>query len=149
LPSFSKSVGPNPMVRVSRDGGRPSASPVSSGGAAGWPPTAPRPAGCPAVIASAAIVHSRSIAIRAVLSSVTTSKAAKCSRSWTGVAIPAWFAPWNGIWPPKRGLSSWSAWATLTSPAPMAAPASTPTPPAPMIFLRLGPCGCCEVSSWS
>jgi hypothetical protein len=46
-------------------------------------------------------------------------------------------------------LLAWSAWATLTSPAPMAAPARTPTPPAPMTFLRLGPAGCSIVISVS
>ena len=36
-------------------------------------------------------------------SSVVTSKAAKCSRSWAGVRMPAWCRPWNGTtWRPRR-----------------------------------------------
>ena len=89
LPSFSNSVGPMPKVRVSRDGGRPIASPVSSGGASASPPTAPSPTASPAVIRAAAFVHSFSSAISSSRSSVVTSNEAKCSRSWTAVAIPA------------------------------------------------------------
>ena len=54
----SKRDGPKPIVSVSRDGLRPSASPVSSGGASASPPYAPSPTACPAVIRAAAAVQS-------------------------------------------------------------------------------------------
>ena len=92
-----RAPGPKPRVRVSRDGGRPSASPVSSGGALGdrrrRRPRRPRARG---VIRSAAAVQRRSRSTRSALLSVVTSKAAMCRRSWTAVAMPAWWAPWNG-----------------------------------------------------
>ena len=33
-------------------------------------------------------------------SSVMTSKAAMCRRSWAGVVMPAWWSPWNGTMSP-------------------------------------------------
>ena len=36
-------------------------------------------------------------------SSVVTSNAAKCSRSWPGVTMPAWCSPWNGVRRRRRG----------------------------------------------
>ncbi len=82
------------MVRVSREAGRPRASPVSSGGASGRPVAAPVPTSRPPVIAAAALVHSlRSLTRDSRVALSETSKAAKCSRSWTGVAMPAWFSP--------------------------------------------------------
>ena len=55
LPSLDvKNPGPNPIVSVNWDAGRPRASPVSVGGAWGFKPTAPsRAASSPAVIRSA------------------------------------------------------------------------------------------------
>ena len=70
---------------VSRAGGRPTASPVSSGGASPGPFTAPYwPMSRPAVSSAAAAVHSFSSEISASRLVVVTSKAAKCSRSWAG-----------------------------------------------------------------
>ena len=61
-----------------------------------------RPAG-PAVIAAAAAVQ-RSQQRRPARRgrSVVTSKAAKCSRSWAGVTMPAWCSPWKGYAPGRR-----------------------------------------------
>ena len=74
---------------------RPSASPVSVGGAS-YDVGAPSPTGCPAVICRAAAVHACSSATSSSRESVVTSKAAKCSRSWAGVTMPAWCAPSKG-----------------------------------------------------
>ena len=92
----SNSVGPEAERDVSRAGGRPSASPVSSGGAAGSSlPSARR--------ARPAVIRARRRRPRAQQrraaprgASLVRSNAAKCSRSCAGVAIPAWCAPWNG-----------------------------------------------------
>ena len=95
VPSSSRnSDGPKPKVIVSPLGGRPSASPVSSGGRLEGPSTGPiGPAGSPRVIRSAASVHLLSSSTSASRSVLVTSKAAKCSRSWAGVTMPAWCAP--------------------------------------------------------
>lgn len=99
-------VGPKPMVSVSRDGWRPIASPVSSGGASGSPPNAPSPTARPSVISAAAAVQSFRSWISSARSSVVTSKAAKCSRSGTAVAMPAWCAPWKGTAAPAEPAGS-------------------------------------------
>ena len=92
--SVRNSDGPKPKVIVSPLGGSPIASPVSSGGVLEAPSTGPTvPAGLPAVIRSAASVHCWSSATSWSRSSVVTSNAAKCSRSWAGVTMPAWCAP--------------------------------------------------------
>ncbi len=75
--------------------GSPTASPVSSGGRSAAPSTAPPPAGRPRVIRSAASVQALSSATSCARDPVVTSKAAKCSRSWAGVTMPAWCAPRN------------------------------------------------------
>ena len=88
----SNSDGPKPNVIVRRAGSRPSASPVSSGGASGS--ALAGPAGSPAVIRAAAAT-SRAAARRRSAPGAR-SKAAKWSRSCAGVAMPAWWAPANG-----------------------------------------------------
>ena len=79
------------MVIVSRDTGEPTASPVSTGGAYGcvsWPTS------WPAVMSAAAVVHSRSRSRRsAAVAPVTTFSEPNASRSWAGVAMPAWCVP--------------------------------------------------------
>ena len=66
-PSSSNSVGPKPNVMVRLLAGRPSASPVSSGGASGEPPTAPVAlTSSPWVIRAAAYVQSCSSEIEVV-----------------------------------------------------------------------------------
>ena len=78
----AKKLGPNPIVRVNLAGGRPTASPVSSGGASPGPFTAPYwPMSRPAVIRAAAAVHSFSNEITASRLVAVTSNVAKCSRS--------------------------------------------------------------------
>ena len=76
---------------VSRDTGEPTASPVSSGGEYGW---VSGPTSCPAVIRAAAVVQSLSRSRRSDrLVPETTFMVPKASRSWAGVAIPAWWLP--------------------------------------------------------
>ena len=90
----SKSAGPSPKVTVRRAGESPSASPVSCGGASATSLTSPT--GRPAVMRSAACDHERSSPRTSwARRPSSTSKAAKCSRSCAGVAIPAWWRPWN------------------------------------------------------
>ena len=87
-------LGPKPKVMVSPVAGSPMASPVSSGGASYGPDVGPSsPAGSAAVIRAAASVQSRSRPMSSARDSAVTSKAAKCSRSWAGVTIPAWWLP--------------------------------------------------------
>src|SRR5690349_4486904 len=131
LPVASRnSVGPKPTVMVSPEGGSPSASPVSSGGASGMPPTAPiSPASCPAVILAAAAVQSFSRLTSRSRSLVTTSNATKCNRSWAGVTMPAWCSPVNGTAPATACDSS--ANASLTTAPPTAAAPATPATPTP------------------
>lgn len=134
--NLSNSDGPKPIVSVSRDGFSPSASPVSSGGASARPPYAPSPTAFPAVIRRAAAVQSFSIATNSARSSVSTSNAAKCSRSCTGVAIPAWWVPWKATAAPAAGAASSPVRATATAPCgrggterePGTAPADQRTP---------------------
>ena len=95
MPSFSNRVGPKPKVRVRPAALSPMASPVSLGGASYGVGSEP-PTDWPAVICRAATVHFFSRATSSSRDSVVTSKAAKCSRSWAGVVIPAWCAPSNG-----------------------------------------------------
>src|SRR6185437_4829130 len=90
----SNSDGPNPTVTVKCPGSSPTASPVSAGGissACESPGTI-----APTVIAAAAAVHVFSMSTRPSRRSVVTSNAAKASRSWMSVVIPAWWAPWKG-----------------------------------------------------
>ena len=96
-PSLTKNDGPKPMVSVSCDGGRPSASPVSVGGEYGFWPVAPLGnASLPWVIRSAISVQSASILITSSRLRVVTSNVAKCMRSWASVTMPAWCGPRNG-----------------------------------------------------
>ncbi len=92
----SNSDAPKPTVSVSRCAVTSSASPVSSGGASGEPPTAPSPTGRPAVSSRAATVQSCSSERSPSTSDAVTSNAAKCRCACTDVATPAWWAPWNG-----------------------------------------------------
>ncbi len=128
------------MVSVSRDGLSPSASPVSSGGASAAPPYAPSPTARPAVIRSAARVHSLRRAISSALSFVVTSNAAKCSLSCTAVAIPAWCAPWKGTAAPLSDAGSVSPPERTAATAPPAAtaPSASPAPPQPSRARREG-----------
>ena len=87
----SKSAGPNPTVIVNCDGGRPSASPVSIGGASGALSTGP--IGSPLPIWAPADAHVARTFCRSERSLLVTSKAAKANRSCAGVAIPAWCGP--------------------------------------------------------
>ena len=99
-----RSQGPTPNVSVSDDAGSPSASPVSVGGASGLRLTAPPGvASAPAVMRSAARVQRCSRSLTAARSVVVRSIAAKCSRSWAGVTIPAWYCPRNGMTPSGGG----------------------------------------------
>ncbi|CAM5270724.1 hypothetical protein SSPIM334S_06424 [Streptomyces spiroverticillatus] len=139
----SKRDGPKPIVSVSRDGLRPSASPVSSGGASGWPPYAPSPTAWPAVSRAAAAVQSFSNWTSSARSLVVTSNAAKCSRSGTAVAIPAWCGPWKGTAaPPDAAVSGASSSvervSTTAVPPAAAAPSASPTPPQPITERRDG-----------
>ena len=77
-----------------------------SAGGASYGATTALPTGLPAVISRAASVQLFSIATSCSRESVVTSKEAKCSRSWAGVVIPAWRAPWK----------SYVAWSTPSSP---------------------------------
>ena len=99
----ANSVGPNPNVSVRPGGGSPSASPVSSRrrlvraadrpvrtGRLALGHAAPRPRSTPA---SSATSSSRDV--------VVTSNAAKCSRSWAGVTMPAWCSRRTGTPPPR------------------------------------------------
>ena len=102
MPSLSSRLPPIPKVIVSADAGRPSASPVSLGGASGFRFTAPPgAASAPAVMRSAAVVQRRSRLMTAARSTVVRSSATKCSRSCAGVMIPAWCTPRNGTTPPE------------------------------------------------
>ena len=94
-PSLSNRVGPNPKVMVSPVAPRPIASPVSSGGASGDPPTAPVAlTSSPRVMRAAAYDQSCSSEIRSSRSvRAIMSNAAKCRWSCTGVVMPAWCAP--------------------------------------------------------
>ena len=70
------------------------ASPVSSGGASYGPDVGPYcPAPWPWVIRGAAAVQSFSSDTSSAREEVVTSNAAKCSRSWAGVVMPAWWSP--------------------------------------------------------
>jgi hypothetical protein len=70
------------------------ASPVSSGGASYGPEVGPySPAPWPCVIRAAASVQSWSRETSSVREEVVTSNAAKWSRSWAGVVMPAWCSP--------------------------------------------------------
>ncbi|GCE00082.1 hypothetical protein EHYA_07807 [Embleya hyalina] len=139
-PSLVNSVGPNPTVSVRLFGGRPTASPVSSGGDSGTPLSAPVPICLPAVIAAAAAVHCRSMRTSLARSSVITSNTQKCSRSWTGVAMPAWFTPWKSTAPGVGvdDLSSVPVTAVATPPA-AAAPTTSAPPVQPSSARRLNP----------
>ena len=67
-------------------------------------------------------------------SSVVTSNAAKCSRSCTGVAMPAWCAPWNGDRAPRpaaAGSASSPVAPAPAAPPAAAAPSASPAPPQP------------------
>ena len=93
----SKSVGPKPTVSVSR---RRRQAQRLAGVVGRCLVVGRRPPPGPTVAArrssrAAASVHSRSSATSSSRESVVTSNAAKCSRSWTGVTMPAWCAPWN------------------------------------------------------
>ena len=78
-------------MRVRRPTGAPTASPVSSGGENGWLSS---PTSCPAVIRAAAVVQSLSRSRRSDrLVPETTFMVPKASRSWAGVAMPAWWVP--------------------------------------------------------
>ena len=83
----SKSDGPRPIVTVSRDAGRPYASPVSTGADAGSPPTGPT--GSPAHIRAAASDQARRSPARSARDPAT-SKLVKRRWAWGGVAIPPW-----------------------------------------------------------
>ena len=102
---------------VSPDGGSPIASPVSSGGRSAAPWVGPTgPAAAPWVIRSAASVQARSSATSSSRESVVTSKAAKCSRSWAGVTIPAWCSPWNGYDVARRAAGAGPCASAYASP---------------------------------
>ena len=82
LPALRNRLGPKPKVIVSPAGGRPIASPVSSGGAPYGPEVGPSsPAPEPSVIRAAASVQSFSNPMSSSRESVVTSNAAKCKRS--------------------------------------------------------------------
>ena len=107
MPSLSNSAAPTPKVSVSDAAGRPSASPVSVGGASGLRLTAPPGVvSAPATIRSAAAVHLRSRARTWAGSFVVRSSATKCSRSWAGVMIPAWCCARNGMTPVGAGSAA-------------------------------------------
>ena len=98
--------GPKPKVIVRPPGARPIASPVSSGGARGAPSVGPiGPAGRPWVIRSAARVHAFSSATSWARECVVMSNAAKWSRSWAGVTMPAWCVPRKGYVVARGGAS--------------------------------------------
>jgi hypothetical protein len=90
-PGRSKMSGPKPKVTVRFDGGRPNASPVSSGGASSSRLTSPII--LPSLISCAALDHFSISSRSSALLSVSRSKEAKKRRSWAGVAIPAWCSP--------------------------------------------------------
>ena len=124
--------GPKPKVRVRPPGVRPIASPVSSGGTSGAPSVGPTgPAGSPWVIRSAAVVHAFSSDTSCARERVVTSNAAKCSRSWAGVTMPAWCSPRNGyvVGAPAAASPLVGAWSSPYH-APTAKPAATPATPA-------------------
>ena len=78
MPSLSKNVLPNPMVTVSDEGGRSSASPVSVGGDSRFRGSAPPSAvSRPCVMRSAAVVHWLSIRCTAALPVEVRSSAVK------------------------------------------------------------------------
>ena len=123
----SKSDGPNPTVRVRRDGCRSRASPVSAGGAKD-PPGPVR--GRPVVNCSAASDHSASSAARPARPAAVTSKVAKTILACSGVAIPAWWAPWKGRATPE------SSGAAAASVDPVAAAATTAAVASPEVAKR-------------
>jgi hypothetical protein len=91
MPSLSKNVLPKPMVTVSDDGGRSSASPVSPGGVSRSCGSAPPSAlSRPCVMRSAASVHWLSIRCTAPLPVEVRSSAVKYSSFCDGVVMPAW-----------------------------------------------------------
>ena len=99
LPSASRnSAGPKPKVIVSPRRRQPDRLAGVVGRAGRRRPRSGRPARRPrrAVIRSAASVQACSSATSSSRESVVTSNAAKCSRSWAGVTMPAWCAPRNG-----------------------------------------------------
>ena len=84
-------------------------------------PRRPGAASAPAVIRSAARGPAlQQVDAAAARSVVVRSSAAKCSRSWAGVMIPAWCCPRNGTTPVRRARAGCEP---LT-----AKPAATPTP---------------------
>src|SRR6187431_3027888 len=111
---------------------RPCASPVSSGGASGDPPIAPVAlTSSPWVMRAAAYDQSSSSEIRSSwFVRAIMSKDAKCRCSWTGVVIPAW-------WAPKKSYADCAVCRSAARPAltpaanPPAAPATSPAAPAP------------------
>jgi hypothetical protein len=110
-------------VTVRLAAGSPVASPVSAGTYCPGPSTAPP--GSPRVIFSAAAVQRRNRSISSARLVLVTSKAAKASRSWAGVAMPAWWAPRNGI---TAGRAA-GALVELPQPASATAPPAAATVP--------------------
>ena len=106
LPSLSRnSEGPKPKVIVSPLGDRPMASPVSSGGRLDGAVDRPDRPGVGAAghpLGGLGPLLEQVDELVAVV--VVTSNAAKCSRSWAGVTIPAWCSPWKSYWSGRRGL---------------------------------------------
>ncbi len=141
-PSRTNNDGPTPNVTVRLPGARPVASPVSVGGRSAF--GAGAPAGPPCVIDAAAAVHARSSSRTSAERSLTTSKVARCSRSWAAVAMPAWCAPQNGTGPSCRRTSASSR--SEATAAPAATPSAVPAAPAPIAASiarldRRGGCG--------
>ena len=110
--------GPKPNVIVSRAGGEPVASPVSAGA---LPLSLCRRTGRPGVIVSRRWVQVRiSSRTSAGRSARPTIERGEHEAGRTGVAMPAWCAPWNGTVP-----------ARLVSPKLVAAYPGTLTPANP------------------
>src|SRR3954454_25299117 len=83
-------------------------------------------------MAAAAAVQAFSSETSASRESVVTSNEAKCRRSWAGVTIPAWCAPWKGKTSSSGPASEVPSWASaIANPPAPAAPASTPAPATP------------------
>ncbi len=144
------SDGPRPHVMVRPAGGRSSASPVSSGGESYGPSSAPSaPADPPAVMRAAAALQSSRSETRPARSMSATSNAAKCRRSWAGVVIPAWCAPWNAyVAPPAAWRAPAKARSAMTPPAePTRPPPSAPAPRRPRIPRRETPAGASAASA--
>ena len=94
MPSLSKNVLPKPIVTVSDDGGRSSASPVSAGGASGLCGRAPFSAvSSPRARRSVAMVHWLNMRWTVALPVEVRSSAVKYSSFCDGVTIPAWCVP--------------------------------------------------------